>query len=66
VSRQELAKQSCELGYTQQDLASILADRVVEFDKWMFGQTVAICESHGSVVYSWDLGRFLEGRPIVD
>lgn len=79
----KLPSPDCETGYTRDQLREILGNRFEEFDGWMYGQTVALCEGrkwnyytkeyeetdcgpHGPVVYSWDLKRFLDGRPIID
>lgn len=73
----------CKYGYTQSQLDSILGSRLKEFEYWMRGQTVAVCDGrrydynlktyvdtgcgpHGTVVYSWDVQRFLQNRPIID
>jgi hypothetical protein len=56
----------CKYGYTTEQLRLILADRFEEFGDWMYGQTMTLCPEHGVVVYPWDLGRFIAGRPIVD
>ena len=46
---------SCELGYTDDDLAQILGQRFSEFKHWMRGQTIAVCEGrrydHGRQVW---------------
>ena len=79
-----LPKPECEAGYTRKQIEEIVGGRLSEFDSWMFGQTMTICEgrrynhttkeyeisedgvSHGSVVYPWDLERFLAGLPVID
>jgi hypothetical protein len=78
-----LPRPACKYGYSQDQLVDILGDRMVEFKKWMRGQTISLCEGrqynpetkeyessgcgpHGSVIYSWDVQRFLDGSPIVD
>lgn len=35
---------SCRYGHTDDDLTRILGDRLPEFDRWMCGQTIMICE----------------------
>lgn len=58
------------------------AERFAELMAWMYGQTMMLCDgrrydhdakeyyethdSHGPVVYTWDVQRFLEGRPVID
>ena len=38
-------KPSCELGYTEEDLSTILTDPEKEdFYRWMRGQTLALCD----------------------
>jgi hypothetical protein len=73
----------CGSGHTAHELDLILEDRRLEFDHWMRGQTMGICDGrkynhdtgeyeptgcgpHGTVVYSWDLARFLHGLPVTD
>lgn len=34
----------CELGYPVEQLVEILGERLPEFDRWMDGQTRAICD----------------------
>lgn len=34
----------CQLGYTTEQLESILRDRLKEFNTWMVGQTIALCD----------------------
>jgi hypothetical protein len=77
------ARPECNLGHTAHELDLILEDRRLEFDHWMRGQTMGICDGrkynhdtgeyeptgcgpHGTVVYSWDLARFLHGLPVTD
>jgi hypothetical protein len=38
-----MEKPECELGYTEEQIARIMGDRLDEFNKWMRGQTGAIC-----------------------
>jgi hypothetical protein len=35
---------SCPQGYTEEDLRTILGPRLNEFVKWMYGQTMSICD----------------------
>lgn len=50
-----------------------MGPRLPEFEEWMSGQTMAICdgrppcdEPHGPIVYSDDITRFLAGGRVVD
>lgn len=65
----------CRYGYSWPQIKSILGDRIDEFERWMGGQTMALClpdtendgaANHGPVVYPHDLRRFLSGGPILD
>lgn len=40
----ELPEPECELGYTLSQLVNIMGDRIQEFNHWMSGQTMAICD----------------------
>ncbi len=82
MKNKKLPKPECSLGYTDDQLDQILGQRRQEFNKWMSGQTVALCDgreydyatggyiptgkAHGSATYPQDLQRFLDGRPIID
>lgn len=35
---------ACWLGYTRQQIETLMGDRVEAFDQWMYGQTQAICD----------------------
>lgn len=37
-------KQSCPQGLTHSDLDELLGDRREEFNRWMVGQTMSICD----------------------
>lgn len=39
-----LPEPECMLGYTRSQLVDILGTRLGEFDHWMRGQTMALCE----------------------
>lgn len=41
----------CRFGYSQEELREILGDRLEEFNTWMSGQTVAICDG---MYYDYD------------
>jgi hypothetical protein len=36
------------------------------FKEWMKGQTVGVNPDGSIIYYSWDVERYLEGRPIID
>lgn len=40
----KLPEPECELGYTNAQLVDIMGTRMVEFNKWMSGQTVSLCD----------------------
>ena len=42
----------CKLGFTREQVEQLVAEDIGEFDRWIFGQTFAICE--GPV---WDFER---------
>jgi hypothetical protein len=44
VNRQSLPEPACCLGYTRKQIAEIMGPRLAEFDRWMRGQTQALCE----------------------
>ncbi len=82
MKKKKLPKPECKLGYTDQQLDEILGDRRQEFNKWMSGQTVGLCdgreysystkkyvdtgEAHGPATYVSDLERFLSRKAIID
>lgn len=39
----EIPPPDCQYGYTETQLDEILGDRIPEFNGWMWGQTMAIC-----------------------
>lgn len=45
----------CKLGYPQDQLAEILGDRLDQFNQWISGQTIGVCNGrmfdHGNGVY---------------
>ena len=68
-----MEKPKCNMGYTRAQLARILGIRLPKFDRWMRGQTGAVCEGngkckavHGFIVYPHDLQQFLDGRMSFD
>jgi hypothetical protein len=83
AKRKKLPTPECSLGYTDSQVKAIMGTRLKEFNSWMSGQTMAVCDGrvydhvkgayepsecgpHGGITYTWDLQRFLDGRPIVD
>lgn len=40
----ELPEPECSLGYPLSQIENIMGDRIQEFNHWMFGQTMAICD----------------------
>lgn len=79
-----LPERSCRYGYTVDEVREITGSRFDEFNRWMYGQTMMICDGrkydyeakayvpsdcgapHGTVIYAWDVDRFLAGLPVVD
>lgn len=53
-------------GYTLEQIDRIMEGRRAEFSEWMRGQTMMLDPELGTIVYAWDVKRFLEGRPIID
>lgn len=49
----------CEHGYPwsqiEREWGEPFAQRLAQ---WMAGQTMALCDEHGTVVYQWDMRRF--------
>ena len=35
----------CSLGYTRREVVELTVDRHEEFQRWIYGQTVALCEA---------------------
>ena len=80
----DIEKPECNWGYTIPQLERIMGIHLDDFNRWMRGQTGAICTgqkynhdtkeyevacggvSHGMVVYSWDVGRYLNNLPVID
>lgn len=78
-----LTDPECSYGYPVSQLERELnADTFERLNKWMYGQTGAICtgsrynhetreyeetgHSCGYVIYSGDVRRFLAGSPVID
>lgn len=82
ADRKNLPDPDCTYGYTEAQIEDIMGSRLEEFNKWMAGQTMAICEgreynhskgeyvatghSHGVIVYVGDVMNFLRGFPVLD
>lgn len=47
----------CELGYTEDEIEDLMGDRLKEFERWMYGQTMAIC---GGRKYNHDTRKYEE------
>lgn len=62
----KLSPPECPHGYTVEQIEEIFGDEVPYFWNWMKGQTMMLCPDHGTVVYPWDLKRYLQGGPIID
>lgn len=74
-----MIKPECRGGYTYRQVQEIVGDREDDFWHWMRGQTMMVCGgpddggnkkcevAHGApIVYSWDMERYLAGRPVLD
>lgn len=67
MNTEELPVPECQYGYPWSQLTGLLTfDEAESLRHWMWGQTMSLCDDHGTVVYSWDLMRFLDGLPIID
>lgn len=44
LAKYDLPKPECRYGYTTGQLRTILEDRFEEFFKWMYGQTMSLCD----------------------
>lgn len=45
----------CELGYTRAQIEEMFGDQVGQFDRWMRGQTIGLCEGRG---YNFDTEEY--------
>lgn len=41
----KLPKPECKYGYTEGQIKQITGDRYVEFCRWMYGQTMSVCDN---------------------
>lgn len=58
-NRWTLPEPDCELGYTEEQVKSIVKD-YDDFQDWFYGQTGGVCEEHGNVIYEHDLERYIQ------
>lgn len=71
-----LPEADCKSGISEDLLREHLGEiRWAKFTKWIYGQTIALCERgdskpcetpHGMVYYPWDIRRFLMGYEVID
>ena len=45
----------CQYGYTEEQLSTILGERIDAFNHWMRGQTMSICDGRR---YDYDKGEY--------
>ena len=70
--RTGLPEPECRHGYTRAQVEQIMGDRINDFYRWMYGQTVARCEGrscqgvHGIVTYRSDVMQYLDGGAPLD
>lgn len=50
------------LGYSKEEVDAVIGERREEFDDWMRGQTVAVGDDGGALVYIYDLWRFVSNN----
>lgn len=68
----QLPQPACKFGYTRAQVETMMGVFLPRFDAWMRGQTAAICNGeecsvkHGPIIFQGDVGRFVEGLPIID
>lgn len=70
---EDLPEPGCPHGFPLDQLeAEMSPETFHEFSRWMYGQTVVICNGkyqtsgcfdspHGSVAYVWDVAQFMRG-----
>lgn len=62
----KLVKNNGTKGYTISNIQEALnAKKFAEFEKWIRGQTVGMYKGE-SLIYEYDLERFLKGLPVLD
>ncbi len=61
---------ACKCGYTRNQVEAIMGDRLQEFDKWMYGQTMTLCEgksyNHETREYEEACGGVAHGGVVYD
>ena len=61
----KLPDPECKMGYTVEQVESIMGDRLNEFNKWMFGQTRVLCQgrsyNHDTREYKQSCGGVAHG-----
>lgn len=62
----KLEQPAHKYGYTRDQIDRILDGDTGPFWRWMRGQTMMLDPELGTIVYSSDLKRYLEGCPIID
>lgn len=55
-----------EYGYPPKQVDALVGDRREAFDRWIYGQTMALSDDGESIVYPHDLYSFLIGTPNLD
>lgn len=64
----QIPEPECEGGYTRSQVEEIMGDRLAEFDRWMYGQTMMLCEgrsyNHQKREYELSCAGIMHG-PIV-
>lgn len=51
-----MIKPRCRYGYTEEQVRTIMGDRMEAFNKWFYGQTGTICEGRE---YSHELEKYV-------
>ena len=65
LSELGLPEPKCKWGYTEEQVADIMGDRLNEFRKWNRGSTMVSCwDHHGSITYVEDVANFLRGLAV--
>ena len=50
----------------QEVIKLIGRNRWKEFEKWMTGQTCGLNKDGTLDYYTWDIERFIDGKPVID
>lgn len=65
-SKLKLSSYKGTIGYTMHNIKEVFDPKTfAEFEKWIYGQTVAEYKGD-NLVYYYDLDRFLAGLPAID